>query len=257
MGALHQGHMSLLERSQRDCDRTVVSIFVNPTQFDRAEDLASYPSDPSVDLEKLQAAACDAAFLGSPDALYGPGYVTWVSCEGPLTEGLCGRARPGHFRGVTTIVAKLFNIVQPTRAYFGRKDLQQLSIIRRMAQDLDMPTEVIGCPTVREPDGLALSSRNALLSPEGRERALAISGSLSEAGRRYRAGDRRSAGLLTMIRAALTQAGARVDYIAAVDGPSLEPRDVLDDDAHIALAAFVDGVRLIDNHRVSEGPLRP
>lgn len=251
MGSLHAGHRSLVERARAECDLVVASIFVNPTQFDRSEDLAAYPRDLEGDRAILAEAGCDWLFTTSPEAMYPAGFDSWVEVGGGLDEHLCGATRPGHFRGVTTVVAKLFHIVGPDRAYFGEKDFQQLAIIEQMCRDLDFPLEVIPCPTVREPDGLALSSRNRLLPPEARARAIALPQSLSAAARAYAAGQREAASVLGALRKSLESAGGRIDYAEAVDARSLAPREQLNDHTVLALAVFFGEVRLIDNHRLA------
>lgn len=252
MGALHAGHTSLVEAARRDCARVLASVFVNPTQFGPAEDLSKYPRDLQGDMHKLEAAGCQALFTTTPEEMYPPGFATWVTVEG-LTEGLCGRSRPAHFRGVTTIVTKLFNVVQPDDAYFGEKDRQQLQVLRRMTQDLDLPVRVHGCPTVREPDGLAMSSRNAYLSPGDRARAVALSRGLRAARAAYAAGERGPAALERLARAPLEDAGLKVDYVELVDLATMKPpAGEVGDDAALIVAAFVGPTRLIDNHRLGD-----
>ncbi len=251
MGALHAGHCSLVEAAGRDCARVIASVFVNPTQFGPTEDLSKYPRDLAGDMGKLAAAGCHALFTTTPDEMYPPGFATWVTVEG-LTDGLCGRSRPGHFRGVTTVVTKLFNVVQPDDAYFGEKDRQQLQVLRRMAQDLDLPVRVHGCPIVREPDGLAMSSRNLYLSPDDRARAVALSRGLRVARAAYASGERRPAELERLVREALDGVQARVDYVEVVDLATMKSTPAASDDTVIAVAAFVGATRLIDNHRLGD-----
>jgi pantoate--beta-alanine ligase len=248
MGALHDGHQSLMKTAREHNDRWLVSIYVNPTQFDRKDDLDSYPNDLETDKAKLRSLACDGLFSIADKDMYPEEFSTWVVPEGDLVQGLCGRSRGSHFRGVTTIVSKLFNIVRADRAYFGQKDYQQFAIIKRMVRDLDIPIEVLSCPTVRESDGLALSSRNQLLTEENRQKAIAVPRSLFEAIKGYKSGQKNGAVILNQMRARLELSGARVDYLEAVDSVNLSPKPQLDDRTVIALAAFFGDVRLIDNH---------
>jgi pantoate--beta-alanine ligase len=248
MGALHAGHLSLMTRAREECHKLVASIYVNPTQFDRKADLDSYPLDLEADIAKLKDVPCDALFTISNKDMYAADSSTWVVPDEQLVSGLCGRTRGSHFRGVTTIVAKLFNIVGAQRAYFGQKDYQQFAIIKRMVRDLDIPIEVLSCPTVREGDGLALSSRNRLLGRENRRLALAIPRSLSWAVEQYSSGKTKSADIVRAMTEQLEKAGATVDYIEAVDSANLSPKAELDEHTVIALAAFFGAVRLIDNH---------
>lgn len=249
MGALHRGHLSLVEAARARCDRVLVSIFVNPTQFGPNEDLERYPRDLPGDLAKLAAAGADAAFTPSSALIYPPGACTWVTVEG-LTEGLCGARRPGHFRGVTTVVSQLFHLVEPDDAFFGEKDRQQLVVIRRMARDLHFRTRIHGCPIVRESDGLALSSRNAYLSTEERARALALSRALRRAREAWAEGERDAAVLCSLARAALSE--TRIDYVELVDPETLQPVARAAEGCILAVAAFVGETRLIDNHVLSE-----
>ncbi len=221
MGALHAGHEALIAAAGRDCDTVVVSVFVNPAQFGDPDDLAAYPRDEERDLRSAEAAGADVLFVPAVDEMYPPGFQTWVEVE-ELSRGLEGEHRPGHFRGVATVCLKLFNIVRPHRAYFGQKDAQQLAVLRRLVRDLDLDVAVISVPTVRDPDGLALSSRNALLSPAERELALALPRALATL-------DAEAA------RAAL--GGLDVDYVERVDF----------DPPVLAAAIRVGSVRLIDN----------
>jgi pantoate--beta-alanine ligase len=248
MGYLHQGHVSLLEEGRRRGDMLVLSIFVNPTQFGPKEDLSRYPRDLEGDLAKAERAGVDVAYVPEAAAMYPTGYQTFVEVE-RLQQGLCGASRPGHFRGVATIVLKLFNAVQPTVAIFGAKDYQQLQVIRRMARDLDLDVDVVGMPIVREPDGLALSSRNAYLSPDERRRALALSRALGSARAAFAAGERDAAVLTANARHVLDAAeGVRLDYLELRDGESLETlAGRLERPAVMAVAAFVGHTRLIDN----------
>jgi pantoate--beta-alanine ligase len=248
MGYLHEGHVSLLEEGRRRGDVLVLSIFVNPTQFGPKEDLSRYPRDLEGDLAKAERAGVTVAYVPEAAAMYPDGYQTFVEVE-RLREGLCGASRPGHFRGVATVVLKLLNVVQPTVALFGMKDYQQLQVIRRMTRDLDVATEIVGMPIVREPDGLAMSSRNAYLSPDERTRALSLSRALGAARGDFTAGQRDAATLVAKARQVIDgSAGVRLDYLELRDGESLE---LLDGDvtrpAVMAIAAFVGNTRLIDN----------
>jgi pantoate--beta-alanine ligase len=193
MGALHEGHLSLVRAAAARCERVIVSIFVNPTQFGPDEDLETYPRDLEGDAAKVASAGCHAVFTTTPAEMYGRGYATWVTVEG-LTDALCGASRPGHFRGVTTVVTKLLNLVDPDHAFFGEKDRQQLLVLQRMARDLNLRPQLHGCPIVREADGLALSSRNAYLNPDERQRALALSRGLRLASEAFRSSPASSSG---------------------------------------------------------------
>ncbi len=250
MGYLHEGHLSLVRGSRERVDVTVVSIFVNPTQFGPGEDFARYPRDLAKDSAYLEEGGVDCLFHPEAADVYPAGYRTFVEVRG-LEDRLCGRSRPGHFRGVATVVLKLFEIVRPDLAFFGAKDAQQVLIIRRLAADLDLDVEVVTCPIVREPDGLALSSRNAYLSAEERRAALALSAGLRRAEGAVAAGERDAARLVAGIRAALeAEPLVRVDYVEAVDPGTLEPVASIDGDTLVALAAFVGKTRLIDNIRL-------
>ncbi len=247
MGYLHEGHLSLLRagRGLAGGGSLVLSIFVNPTQFGPNEDLNRYPRDEAGDLEKARGCGVDVAFCPQDSAaLYPNGTHTWVEVEG-LGEHLCGAARPGHFRGVCTVVAKLWGLVRPDFGVFGEKDYQQLAILRRMHADLNLVGEVVGLPIVREPDGLAMSSRNTNLGPQARQDALAISRYLTALRGRFAAGERTSAGLLADPAGAL--APGRVDYVSLVDAEELQPVATVTRPALVAVAAFFGGVRLIDN----------
>lgn len=248
MGYLHQGHVSLLEEGRRRGDALVLSIFVNPTQFGPKEDWSRYPRDLDGDLAKAEAAGVDAVYLPDATAMYPDGYQTYVEVE-QLQQGLCGASRPGHFRGVATVVLKLFNVVQPQVALFGAKDYQQLQVIRRMVRDLDVGTEVVGMPIVRERDGLAMSSRNSYLSPDERQHALALSRALDAARQALAAGERQAATLLAAARRVLdAAAGVRLDYLELRDAESLTLLDgAIAKPAVMAVAAFVGSTRLIDN----------
>ena len=251
MGALHQGHLSLIRKARSENDLVVVSIFVNPTQFRAGEDLETYPRDLKRDLQLARSAGADLVFSPPVREMYPKGFSSWVEVEG-LTQGLCAASRPGHFRGVCTVVAKLFNICRPDRAYFGEKDAQQLAVIKKMVRDLDMAVEVVPCPTVREPDGLALSSRNVRLSPEERVQAPVLYRALSAALTLVENGEREAGRLKDEICAVLAEADlAKIDYVEAVDADGLVPLDVLAGPCLIALAVWFGDTRLIDNLTIS------
>ena len=246
---MHAGHVSLLAAARERGDRVALSIFVNPTQFGPKEDLARYPRDLDGDLAKAQGVGTDVAFVPEAKDMYLPGAQTVVEVR-EVSRGLCGERRPGHFVGVATVVCKLFNIVRPHVAIFGEKDFQQLAVIRRMALDLNMTVEIVGEPTVREPDGLAMSSRNAYLSPPERLRALAISQGLSAARERFVAGERDAVALVAAALATLKDRVDRIDYVEIRDADSLRPVERLDRPAVILVAAYVGATRLIDNMRL-------
>jgi pantoate--beta-alanine ligase len=247
MGYLHAGHLSLVARAKAECGAVATSIFVNPTQFGPNEDLSRYPRDMPRDLAQLEAAGVDLVFAPEAEAMYPPGFDIRIEVSG-VTEVLEGAVRPGHFSGVATVVAKLFNIVQPTRAYFGQKDAQQCVVIRKMVRDLDMPVEVIVAPTVREADGLALSSRNSYLTPEQRAAAPAIFRALSEAKRAFDAGERNAEALRALARQTIaTEPQMQVDYVSAADPDTLRELETLDDRALISVAVRLGSTRLIDN----------
>ncbi|MES1206452.1 MAG: pantoate--beta-alanine ligase [Pseudomonadota bacterium] len=247
MGALHEGHLTLLREGRRRGDRLALSIFVNPTQFGPNEDLARYPRDLTGDLGKAASAGTDVAFVPEAADMYPPGFQTVVEVR-ELARGLDGVFRPGHFAGVATVVAKLFNIVAPDVAMFGEKDFQQLAIVRRMVADLAMPIEIAGVATVREPDGLAMSSRNAYLSPAERERALSLSRALFAARDRAAAGQREGGALLAGARARLDV--DRLDYLELCDAQTLAPIATVERPAVLLVAAFIGRTRLIDNVRL-------
>ena len=249
MGALHAGHVALLHEGRRRGERLVLSIFVNPTQFGPSEDFAKYPRDLDGDLAQAATAGTDVAFVPEAPAVYPPGYQTFVQVR-ELERGLCGEHRPGHFVGVATVVCKLFNIVRPHVAVFGEKDFQQLAVVRRMATDLYLGVEVVGLPTVREPDGVAMSSRNRYLSPPDRLRATALIRALRAAHAAAAAGERRAAALVELARAVLEPQVDRVDYLELRDAETLAPLDTLDRPGVMLTAVFVGGTRLIDNLRM-------
>lgn len=248
MGFLHEGHLSLVRRARAENEVVVVSVFVNPTQFGPNEDFTTYPRDLERDLAELHRHGVDAVFVPSVEAVYPPDYATYVSVE-RITSRWEGASRPGHLRGVATVVLKLFNIVKPDRAYFGQKDYQQLQVIRRMVTDLNLPVAVIGCPTVREADGLAMSSRNSYLSFGERQSAAVLLRALKAAEACYLAGEREAARLQAAIEAELsTVREARPDYVAVADPETLEPLDTLGDrGAVLCLAVRIGKTRLIDN----------
>jgi pantoate--beta-alanine ligase len=247
MGALHEGHLSLMRAAKEKCDYVAASIFVNPLQFGPAEDLAKYPRTFERDVALLEKEGVAFLFAPTPEEMYPTGTVTYVTVE-DLSEKLCGRSRPGHFRGVTTVVAKLFHIVGPDVAFFGQKDAAQSAIIRRMVRDLNLPVEIIVCPIVREPDGLAMSSRNAYLSPQERKSALALYRSLAQVRDRFDQGERNVTALIEAAMQVLAKEPAvRLDYFEIVDPATLDPMRDLRHPALAAVAAFVGSTRLIDN----------
>ncbi len=247
MGALHDGHLSLIDRARERCDVVVVSLFVNPAQFNERSDLERYPRDERRDAELAAAAGADVLFAPSVEEVYPPGFATTVEVLG-LTERLEGAARGAeHFRGVATVVTKLLCMALPDVAYFGQKDAQQVVVIRRLASDLNLPVAIEALPTVREPDGLAMSSRNALLSPDERARALALPAALDAARALAGEGERSAQALLEAARAAMRGVDVEPEYVALVEPDTLEPIATLADDALLALAARVGEVRLIDN----------
>ena len=254
MGYLHAGHRALMEQARPQADVLVVSIFVNPLQFGPNEDLGRYPRDFARDEALCRDAGVDVIFYPEAATLYAADHSVYVE-ETRLGQGLCGRARPGHFRGVTTVVAKLFNLVLPDFAVFGEKDAQQLRIIRRMVRDLAFPVEIVAGPTVREADGLAMSSRNAMLKPEERAQATVLRQALDEAERLHGAGERSTHRLKAAMQAVLTRAPlAQVDYLEVVDDQTLEPVEAVDRPTLIALAVKFPSARLIDNTVLGRAP---
>lgn len=248
MGYLHEGHASLIKAAAKDCDAVVVSIFVNPKQFGPSEDLDKYPRDMDRDKKISGESGADVIFFPSVEEMYPEGNATSVVVEGSLTKGLCARSRPGHFKGVTTVVAKLFNIVSPDISYFGQKDAQQAAVIKRMVKDLDMDTRLKVMPIVREKDGLAMSSRNAYLSPDEREEALNLSRALERASELIKDGESSSDAIKGEMIAVLGIGdNTKVDYVEIVDAETLVPVDKVVDNTLIAVAAFVGKTRLIDN----------
>ncbi len=253
MGYLHEGHESLIDAARAACDRVLVSVFVNPIQFGPTEDLGSYPRDLERDATICPAHGADAVFHPTGDDMYPAGFSTYVSVEG-LTETLCGASRPGHFRGVCTVVTKLFNIVRPHRAFFGQKDAQQLAVIKRMVADLNMDVQVVGCPIVREPDGLAKSSRNTYLSAQERQAALVLSRAIRAAEQTVRAGERDAARVRAILEEEIaSEPLAYLDYAQVVDGLTMEPVDTIGQTALVALAVRIGETRLIDNFIFEEG----
>lgn len=252
MGYLHEGHLSLVRASKNDCDRTVVSIFVNPTQFAPGEDLDTYPRDLERDLALLEPLEVDVVFVPSVEEMYPDGtpqITTKVS--GPMSDILCGASRPHFFGGVTTVVAKLFHILTPTKGFFGLKDYQQTAILKRMVKDLNFPVEIVGCPIVREEDGLAMSSRNAYLNEEERRQALSLSKGLDLAEKMIREGEKDPAVVREAVGDLLAaQEAVRTDYIEIVDGSDLRRKERIEGDVLVALAAWVGKPRLIDNRLI-------
>ena len=247
MGALHEGHLSLVRAAKAQCEAVVVSIFVNPLQFGPNEDLAKYPRTFERDCELLRAEDVDFVFAPAVEEIYPEKLSTYVTVEG-LSDRLCGRSRPGHFRGVTTVVAKLFNIVQPHMAFFGQKDAAQVAIIRRMVRDLNFAVEIIACPIVREPDGLAMSSRNAYLKPQERKSALVLHRALQAIEEGFRQGERRAKALTESGKQMIVEEpGVKLDYLEIVDPDSLEAVEMVSRTALAAVGAFVGTTRLIDN----------
>jgi pantoate--beta-alanine ligase len=254
MGYLHAGHLSLVHAARQECDVVVMSIFVNPRQFGPQEDLESYPRDMERDLALAREAGVDVVFAPDVDEVYPSGYQTEVMVL-TLTQPLCGASRPGHFNGVTTVVAKLFNMVGPDRAYFGQKDYQQATVIQRMVTDLNMPLTIVMCPIVREDDGLAMSSRNAYLNPEERQAALVLSRALRLAQEQLIQGERQPQRLETTLRDAIgAEPLARIDYAAVCDPHTLQRVEHLSGSVLVALAVFIGATRLIDNALLDVSP---
>jgi pantoate--beta-alanine ligase len=254
MGALHEGHLSLVRAARARCDAVVVSIFVNPAQFGPAEDLSKYPRQFDRDCQLLEREGVDILFAPSVEEIYPQGTVTWVLVEG-LSEKLDGRSRPGHFRGVTTIVAKLFHIIEPAASFFGQKDAAQLAVIRRMVLDLNFPVEIVACPIVRESDGLAMSSRNAYLNREERMRALVLQRALQEARRQFIAGERSAAKLISAAKEVFaSEPQVRLDYFEIVDPDMLDRVERISQETLVAVATYVGSTRLIDNLVIDPSP---
>jgi len=246
MGFLHEGHLSLIHRAREECDQVVISIFVNPTQFGKNEDLSKYPRDIDRDLKLIEPLA-DLVWMPTAEIMYPKGYQTWVEVEA-ITSPLEGSMRPGHFKGVTTVVAKLFNGVQPHKAYFGQKDAQQAAVIRQMVRDLNFPLEVVVCPIVREADGLAMSSRNVYLDPEQRKAATVLFRSLNAAKDLFENDERNAERIRGMMKEVLaTEPLADVQYVSCADYNTLEELDMIKGKALLSMAVFIGKTRLIDN----------
>jgi pantoate--beta-alanine ligase len=247
MGYLHEGHVSLVTRARTECKSVAVSIFVNPTQFGPTEDLAKYPRDLERDLRQLEAAGADLVWTPTPEIMYPAGYQTWVQVQ-EITRGLEGAQRPGHFRGVATVVSKLFNAVDPAKAYFGQKDAQQAAVIRQMTRDLNFPVEIVVCPIVRESDGLAMSSRNVYLSPEQRQAATVLHRALIAAEDAYKGGERQADALRGVMEKTLaTEPLAKVQYVSCADYDTLVELEKVTHKALLSMAVFFGKTRLIDN----------
>jgi pantoate--beta-alanine ligase len=247
MGYLHEGHISLARRAKAECDHVAVSIFVNPTQFSPNEDLAKYPRDLDRDLHLLEDAGVDLVWTPTPEVMYPPGFQTWVEVE-EMTRPLEGARRPGHFRGVTTVVTKLFNAVQPAKAYFGQKDAQQAAVIRQMTKDLNFPIEIVVCPIVREPDGLAMSSRNVYLDADQRKAATVLYHSLSAAKAAYEKGERNAEKLRQIMKATIgSEPLAQMQYVSCADYDTLQELEKITGKTLLSMAVFFGKTRLIDN----------
>ena len=252
MGALHEGHLALVRRAKQETDVTVVSLFVNPAQFGPSEDYLNYPRDFERDSELLRREGVDILFAPPVEEIYPAGFQTYATVE-PVGAPLEGQFRPGHFRGVATVVLKLFNIVQPDRAYFGRKDGQQCTVVSRLVRDLNLPVEIVVCPIVREPDGLAMSSRNAYLNPDERQAARVLYQSLCRARELMQGGERRAQVIAGEIRRLIAQEPqARIDYVAVVDAETLQPVDQVRGRVLVPLAVWIGRARLLDNLLVEE-----
>ena len=253
MGYLHEGHLSLVRRSLAENEASAASIFVNPAQFGPNEDLERYPRDEEGDLRALRELGVAAVYLPSVETVYPEGYETYVTVEG-LSQGLEGASRPVHFRGVATVVTKLLTVVQPDRAYFGQKDAQQLRVVRRLVRDLDLPVDIVGCETVREEDGLAMSSRNAYLTPEQRPAAAVLSWALRQAKARFEGGERSAEALRSGVRATVAaEPQAELDYVSVADSETLaEIEGEVEEEALLSLAVNFGPVRLIDNVTLGE-----
>ena len=247
MGYLHEGHKSLIERAVAENDRVMVSVFLNPIQFAPNEDLATYPRDFETDKRLIEDAGATLVFHPEPEELYAPDASTFVNVEG-ITAELCGKTRPTHFRGVCTVVSKLMNIAEADRAYFGQKDAQQLAVVRRMVRDLNMNVQVVGCPIVREADGLAKSSRNTYLSEEERKAGLILSRAVAEGMRLMEAGERDAAKVLGAMKALIeAEPLARIDYVEMVSWDGIKPVEQADGPVLVAMAVYIGKTRLIDN----------
>ncbi|MDR6224457.1 pantoate--beta-alanine ligase [Desmospora profundinema] len=255
MGSLHEGHLSLIRQARKECKTVIVSIYVNPLQFGPGEDFERYPRDLERDVSLVKEAGADGVFAPTREEMLPRPSITKVTVSG-LTDRLCGASRPGHFDGVATVVTKLFHLIQPDRAYFGLKDAQQVAVIQRMVEDLHMPVTIVPCPTLREPDGLAMSSRNVYLSPSERERALILNRSLEEATRRWKTGEwQRGTEAARYLRETITsEPGVELDYAEVLTYPGLEPVESFHKEEFVlaAVAARVGSTRLIDN-RIWQG----
>lgn len=252
MGYLHEGHKSLIDAARKENDRVVVSIFVNPMQFGPKEDLASYPRDLEKDAKLCEKAGVDLIFHPQPEEMYQPGFCSYVDMNGLTTE-LCGKSRPIHFRGVQTVVLKLFHIVTPDRAYFGQKDAQQLAVVKRMVSDLNVGTQIIGCPIIREEDGLAKSSRNTYLNEKERQAALVLSRSLNAGKALVEAGERDAQAVRkAIIQEIEKEPMAKIDYVDVVDFDTITPIEIIQGSVLVAIAVFIGKTRLIDNFIVEK-----
>ncbi len=252
MGFFHEGHLSLMRQAVKETDCVVVSIFVNPTQFGPGEDFESYPRDLDRDLSLCEAVGVDFVFTPDVNEMYPAGYSTFVECEGGITHTLCGASRPGHFKGVTSVVNKLFNIVEPDQAYFGQKDAQQVAVLEKMVRDLNMNLKIIPCPIMREEDGLAMSSRNVYLKADERKDALVLSGSLKIASDLIQEGERNSNTIIEQMKAhIMTAPSAVIDYVQIVDNNNLSDIDSAIGDVLFAVAVKIGKTRLIDNMRMT------
>lgn len=246
MGYLHEGHLSLVARSNQECDLTVVSIYVNPAQFGPNEDLSSYPRNLQRDLDLLSSFRVDYVFIPDDAMMYPKGYLTWVEVE-QISGILCGASRPGHFKGVATIVLKLVNLVRPTRMYMGEKDFQQVKLLTKMAADLNLSVKIVPCPIVRESDGLALSSRNVYLSPDQRIQARSLNQAWKQAQASVQTGITSAAVLISDATQLLLKAGARPDYVKIVHSDTLEDQSLITCESRMLIAAYIGNTRLIDN----------
>lgn len=250
MGYLHEGHGSLMEKAKEECDRVVASIFVNPMQFGANEDLDCYPRDLEADTRLCESIGVDLIFHPEVEEMYAEGFCSFVDMDG-LTQELCGKSRPTHFRGVCTVVSKLFHIVMPDKAYFGQKDAQQLAVIRRMVKDLDMDIQIVGCPIIREEDGLAKSSRNTYLNPEERKAALILSQTIRLGEKLVGEGMRETKTLVEAMKENLsTEPLARIDYVEAVSMDSMQKVEKLEGEILVAMAVYIGKTRLIDNFMI-------
>ena len=246
MGYFHQGHLSLVAEANKQCEITVVSIFVNPSQFGPNEDFESYPRDMQRDLELLSKYKVDYVFSPNPEQMYPHDYRTWVEVEG-LSSILCGASRPGHFRGVATVILKLINIIKPNFMFMGEKDFQQVTVLQTMLKDLNCETQIVPCPIIREEDGLAMSSRNIYLNPEQRKQALCLYRAIQQAQAKYKQGLRDTNLLKKQAADLIINSGGKIDYISFVEPKTLQEVSIADDNTRIMLAVFIGKTRLIDN----------